>query len=164
MRSRLPLWFGCVTPFEIERARPVARLTQLFQRHTVFPMRLAVLLIIMVSAMPAWAGGESFDPDQPFRQGLTRHFLESLLNHAAEAIEDHLEISGSLHHGDKNAPGSLGALGFRFYPEGKSKSDRHFSAEGWFGRSPDSKEQELHLRFSLPRSSDSSSRLPDNVL
>ena len=120
------------------------------------------IIVITLTALPARAG-ESFDPEQPFRQAWSHHFLQSLLDLAKEAIEDHFEISGEVESG-KNGGESKRSLGFKFYPEGKSKSDEHFSAEGWFGPSSDSALEELHLRFALPKRSDSSRPLPDNVL
>src|SRR5262245_1222054 len=114
---------------------------------------ILAITIVAMTAFPAWAG-DSFDPEQPFRQALSHHFLQSLLDLAKEAIEDHLEISGDVESG-KNGGESKRSLGFKFYPEGKSKSDQHFSAEGWFGPSSDSALEELHLRFALPKRSDS---------
>jgi hypothetical protein len=122
----------------------------------------ALTLLILSLAVPALAAGETFDPDQAFRQALSRQFLESLLNQAQEAIDDHLEFSG--HFGSDRGGLEHGALRFKFYPDGKSKSPQHFSAEGWFGPSPDSDQRELHFRFALPKSSDSVSPFPDNVL
>jgi hypothetical protein len=120
-------------------------------------------LLILSLAVPALAAGETFDPDQIFRQALSRQFLESLLNQAQEAIDEHLEISGHFESA-KDGLEPTGELRLRFYPDGKSKSSQHFSAEGWFGPSRDAQQQELHLRFTLPKSSEPASPLPDNVL
>jgi hypothetical protein len=126
--------------------------------------RTVLLLTCVLLAVPAWAGeGESFDPDQPFRQTLNHRLLESLLIQAMEAIEEHIEISGNI-DSEKGQPERMQSLRFKFYPEGKSKSERHFSAEGWFGPSTDSDHQELHFRFSLPKSSELSTESLDNVL
>ena len=113
---------------------------------------------------PVWAAESgSFDLDQPFR-GLSQRFLERFLNEALEALDDHFDISGSLH--PDAAPGDrTKRLQFKFYPEGKSKSDEHIGAEGWFGPSQDSGQQEFHFKFSVPNSStESPADLPDNVL
>jgi len=110
-------------------------------------------LLCAAIASPVWAGEpEAFDPDQPFKQALSHQLLESLVGHALAALGDHVEISGSLDsdpaEGDRRQ-----TLRFKFYPEGKSKSDEHIAAEGWFGSSEDLRQQELHFRFAVPRSS-----------
>ena len=109
--------------------------------------------VMLLTVTPVWAGEpEAFDPDQLFKQALSHQLLESLVGHALAALGDHVEISGSLDsdpaEGDRRQ-----TLRFKFYPEGKSKSDEHIAAEGWFGSSEDLRQQELHFRFAVPRSS-----------
>jgi len=109
------------------------------------------VLVVSLSA-PAWAGEQGgFDPDQPFSQAFSNRALESLFSQALEALEDHFEISGNLNpdapDGDRRKN-----LQFKFYPEGKSKSKDHVTAEGWFGPSKDSLQDEFHFRFAVPKS------------
>lgn len=108
------------------------------------------LLFLICLAVPVWAAeADSFDPDQPFNQALTAAALRSLLNQALDRLEDHVEISGNLHSDDtKRDQGKR--LRFKFYPEGKSKSDQHFTAEGWFRSSPDSGQYDWHFQFMQP--------------
>ena len=107
-------------------------------------------LFLMSMAAPAWADqNESFDPDQPFEQAMTTGVLRSLLNHALDRFEDHVEIPGNLHaDGMKGDPGKR--LQFKFYPEGKSKSDQHFTAEGWFRSLPESGQYDWRFQFRQP--------------
>lgn len=119
--------------------------------------------VAILAGHPVWAGGPEFDPEQPFK-GLGQRFLESFLGQALAALDEHFEMSGSLDsnasQGDKKQ-----ALRFKFYPNGKSKSDDHVSAEGWFGPSADSRQDEFHFRFAVPKSlTDLSSALPEKVL
>jgi hypothetical protein len=117
----------------------------------------------MLAAQPALAAGPEFDPEQPFK-GIGQRLLESFLGQALATLDDHFEMSGSL---DSNAreTDKKQTLRFRFYPNGKSKSDDHIAAEGWFGHSPDSQQEEFHFRFTVPKSlSGSSSAQPENVL
>lgn len=114
---------------------------------------LLVLLVLapIVGAQTADAAeGPSFDPDQPFRESLSTHLLRSMLNRALDALEDHLQIDGTLApadpHGDQK-----GRLELKLYPKGKSKSDEHVKAEGWFSLSPESGVHDFHLRFKNPR-------------
>jgi hypothetical protein len=123
-----------------------------------------LLLTVILLAIPVWArGGEAFDPDQPFEQALTHRLLESIVNHAMEAIRDHIEVSGNIAPEQEQAE-PRHSLRFKFYPEGKSKSNQHFTAEGWFGPSTDPQQQELHFRFTLPKSKESGPSLGDNDL
>ena len=119
--------------------------------------------LVMVAAQPAWAAGPEFDPEQPFK-GLGRQLLESVLGQALAALDEHFELSGSLDPDtQKNDPKK--ALRFKFYPNGKSKSDEHIAAEGWLGPSTDSSQEEFHFRFSVPKSlTESLSALPESVL
>jgi hypothetical protein len=121
--------------------------------------------LLLILAAPTWAGeAGSFDPDQPFEQALSQRFLQSLFSQVAEALDEHFDIAGNLSpDGIKN--GQRQSFRFKFYPEGKSKSDRHITAEGWFGPSRDSQQQELHFRFALPKSlTETNTPLPENVL
>ena len=106
--------------------------------------------LLMCLAAPVWATeAESFDPDQPFEQALTTSLLRSLLNQALDKLEDHLELSGNL-NADALKDDEGRHFRFKFYPEGKSKSDQHFTAEGWFRFSPEVRQQDWHFRFKLP--------------
>ena len=105
---------------------------------------------LMCVVTPVWAAqADSFDPDQPFEQALSTSLLRSLLNQAMDRLEDHVEVSGSLGSGDAKADRSR-HLRFKFYPEGKSKSRQHLSAEGWLRSTPESRQLDWHFRFKLP--------------
>lgn len=110
----------------------------------------AIAFFLMCLAAPVWATeAESFDPDQPFNQALTTSALRSLLNQALDRLEDHVEISGNFNSDDTK--GDQGKhLRFKFFPEGKSKSDQHFTAEGWFGSSPESGQYDWRFQFRQP--------------
>ena len=127
-------------------------LDEVISRHYSAPMiRTCVIALFLMSlAAPAWADQqESFNPDQPFEQAMTAGVLRSLLNHALDRFEDHVEISGNLHaDGMKGDRGKR--LQFKFYPEGKSKSDQHFSAEGWFRSLPESGQYDWRFQFRQP--------------
>ncbi|BFU96617.1 MAG: exported protein of unknown function [Nitrospira sp.] len=128
------------------------------------PLSLAAILV----AVPVWAGdSETFDPEEPFNSLRSQLLLESLAGQALDLLRDYLEISADAPSGTDGNEGRQ-SLHFKFYPDGKSKSDQYFAAEGWLGPSRDEQRQELHFRFSLPgskRSVEKSDRSrPDNVL
>lgn len=110
----------------------------------------SITLFVMCLVAPVWAAeADSFDPDQPFNQALTSTVLRSLLNQALDRLEDYVEMSGNLHSDDrKDDQGKH--LRFKFYPEGKSKSDQHFTAEGWFHSLPDSGRYDWRFQFMQP--------------
>ena len=111
---------------------------------------LITAIVSMCLAAPVWATeAESFDPDEPFTQAMTAGVLRSLLNQALDRFEDHVEISGNL-HSDKTKGDRGKRLQFKFYPEGKSRSDQHFTAEGWFGSSPESGRYDWRFQFRQP--------------
>lgn len=122
-----------------------------------------VALIGIMAVQPAWAAEPEFDPEQPFKE-MGQRLLESFLGQALEALDEHFELSGTL-DSDAQQNDRKKTLRFKFYPNGKSKSSDHIAAEGWFGPSTDSRQDELHFRFTVPKSlTESSSDLPENVL
>jgi hypothetical protein len=119
---------------------------------------VATTFFLLCVAAPVWATeAESFDPDQPFRQALTSNLLRSLLNQALDKLEDHVEITGNL-NADALKDDESKHLRLKFYPEGKSKSDEHLTAEGWFRFSPEAGQHDWHFKFELPK--DHSKKLP----
>ena len=130
-------------------------------------MKWLIVITVLVSALctTAWAGESGgFDPEQPFKDAFNQRSLQSFLNQALEALEDHFEITGNLNP-DSGEGDRTNKLQFKFYPEGKSKSNDHVTAEGWFGPSKDSLQDEFHFRFAVPKSSSKPSAEPlSNVL
>jgi hypothetical protein len=115
-------------------------------------VRAVVLgFFLMFMAAPVWAAEvEPFDPEAPFRQGLSTSLLRSLFNQAFDQLEDHLEILGKLEPEDVKG-NRQGRLQFKFYPEVKSKSDQHVGAEGWFQVAPENGQHDWHFKFTLPK-------------
>lgn len=112
---------------------------------------VAIAFFLVCTAGPVWAAEvEPFDPEAPFRQGLTSSLLRSLLNEALDKFEDHIEFMGKLEPGDVKG-NRQGRLQFKFYPEGKSKSDQHVGGEGWFRVAPDGEQHDWHFKFTLPK-------------
>lgn len=110
---------------------------------------VALFLLMCLGAPVTTTAADSWHPDQLFQQPLSIDLLRSLLSQALDRLDDHVEISSGLRQGDPKADQSR-SLRFKFYPDGKSKSDRHLSAEGWFRSVPDSGQVDWHFRFKLP--------------
>jgi hypothetical protein len=112
---------------------------------------IAIAFFLVCTSTPVWAAEtEPFNQEAPFQQGLSTSLLRSLLNQAFDRLEDHIEIMGKLDSGDVKGD-QQGRLQFKFYPEGKSKSDQHLGAEGWFHVAPEGGQQDWHFRFTLPK-------------
>jgi hypothetical protein len=112
---------------------------------------VAATFFLLCVAAPVWATDtDSFDPDQPFEQAMTGNVLRSLLNQALDKLEDHVEITGHLNP-DASKDNPDRHFRFKFYPEGKSKSDQHLTAEGSFQFSPEAGQHEWHFKFNLPK-------------
>lgn len=140
--------FGCLGEY-VER-----RLDGVRNPYYGAPMpswSIAGLLIVLL-AVPAQAGGaESSDHDQPYQQATEERLPESVMAQVLDMVQEYFDVSGRL---DPDPSGEEPQrLRFKFYPEGKSKSDEHYDAEGWFGPSRDFRQQEFSFRFSVPRSS-----------
>ncbi len=111
---------------------------------------VAAAVFLMCTAAPLWAAEqEPFNPDQPFEEALTTSRLRSLLNQALDTLEDHMEITGHL-EADTSKDDKGRYLRFKVYPEGKSKSDQHLTAEGWVHSSPETGQRDWHFTFTLP--------------
>jgi hypothetical protein len=110
----------------------------------------AAALFFLLMTPLAWAGETApFDPEQAFQQGFSTSVLRALLNGALDVLEDHLEITGNIIP-DEVKGDRRGNLRLKFYPEGKSKSDQHHQAEGWFRLAPDHTLQDFYFRFKSP--------------
>ena len=146
--------------------RTCGSLTVFDSGYTLFSMKLLIVgaLLMVLAASPAWAGESgTFDPDQPFK-ALGQRFLDSVFDQVLEALDDHFELSGTFDT-DSAQSDRKNNLKFKFYPNGKSKSEDHIAAEGWFGPSQDSLKEEFHFLFTIPKSLSGSVRdLPENVL
>lgn len=114
-----------------------------------YSMSAAVLLVALALIPIESRASEPFDSEEPFKQAITKSLLRSFLNQALDVLDDHLEIIGSLTPDEKQGDRQQ-YLKFRFYPEGKSKSNESMTAEGWVDQVPDSSQQDFHFRFSLP--------------
>ncbi|MEO8047466.1 MAG: hypothetical protein ABI684_09270, partial [Nitrospirota bacterium] len=111
----------------------------------------AAVLLVVVAMIPVESrAAELFDSEEPFNQAITKNLLRSFLNQALDVLDDHLEVTGTLNPNEKQGNRQQ-YLKFRFYPEGKSRSNESMTAEGWVDQVPDSSQQDFHFRFSLPK-------------
>ena len=62
------------------------------------------------------------------------------------AVQEYIEFEGRLPE-DGDTQARAGQFRLKLFPQGKSRSEEHLSAEGSFGLSPVAEQQEFTLRF-----------------
>ena len=113
---------------------------------------IAACVCAIISVLPislyAASGDEPHPADREalYEGLLPERLLCDLYNQARAALREHVEIDGVFP--DDGASGRrTGEFRLKFFPQGKSRSQEHVTAEGSFRRSPDTDQQELTLRF-----------------
>jgi hypothetical protein len=130
-------------------------------------LRYALIAILTLLALPVWAservqpGSDELNFDEPFEQAAAKSALRSLLNHASDLIEDHIEVNGNLQPNDQTGE-QQGRFQLKLYPQGKSQSDDHVSAELSFRSSPD--DQHFSFDLKLPTKKPKETLSPDTIL
>ena len=131
-------------------------------------LRYALSIVLVLAACPVW-GSERVHPiadelnfDEPFEQAAAKSVLRSLLNQALGMIENYIELKGDLRPNEESGE-QRGRFELRLYPQGKSQSDDHISAELRFRSSP----HDQHWSLDLKNPKESLNRplpSPDNTL
>ena len=135
---------------------------------TIMTLQYALIAILMLLALPAWAGEQvqhiehdELNFDEPFEQA-TKSVLHSLLNRALDLIENHIEITGNV-QSNKETEEQQGHFQLKLYPQGKSQSDEHLSADLRFRSFPDNRRFSFDLNLPKEPSQNSPSS-PDHTL
>ena len=82
--------------------------------------------------------GELLDQTTPER------FLRGLFDRALTTIHDYVEVEGSL---PSEGTPAVGEFRLKLFPQGRSRSQEHVTAEGSFNLAPDKDQEQLILRF-----------------
>lgn len=90
--------------------------------------------------LPAPNATESFD------QTILTNLLQDLYKRAHAALQEYVEIDGALPQ-EGQTQGQAGEFRLKLFPQGKSRSQEHVTAEGSFRLSPDPGQQEFTLHF-----------------
>ncbi|HVG02067.1 MAG TPA: hypothetical protein VM842_04210 [Nitrospira sp.] len=107
----------------------------------------------LLLAMPVAAADDdhlafSLDLEQIVSEVLEKNTPETLLRgmfeKAIEVVRDHVEVEGRL---PSEAASDAGEFRLKLFPQGKSRSQEHVTAEGSFNLAPDADQQQLILRF-----------------
>lgn len=81
---------------------------------------------------------EAFDKTMP------ESLLRGLFEQALATLQEYVEVEGTL---PSHEPQRTGEFRLKIFPQGKSLSQDHLSAEGSFHLAPDAEQQEFTLRF-----------------
>ncbi|MBI4000338.1 MAG: hypothetical protein HY348_00950 [Nitrospira defluvii] len=87
---------------------------------------------------------EAFDKTMP------GNLLQGLFNQALATLQEYVELEGRL---PSHEPQRSGEFRLKLFPQGKSRSQEHLTAEGSFRLSPEADQQELTLRFKSSKTS-----------
>ena len=123
----------------------------------------------MTIAAPLSAADDRPSPDTD-RGGTTRDLfdkstpeklLRGLFEQALATLLDHVEVEGSL---PSDAARPAGEFRLKLFPQGKSRSQEHVTAEGSFNLSPDADQQQFILRFKSSKPSQQSAPPAGDIL
>ena len=96
------------------------------------------------------AEGQGPQASDWFDHLIPKNALRHLYNQALSTVQEYVEVEGKL-PGKGSSQQQAGEFRLKLFPQGKSRSQEHMSAEGSFRRSPDTDQQEFTLRFKSSR-------------
>ena len=108
--------------------------------------------ILLVAKMHVAAAAESQGPQasELFDHVIPKDVLRHLYNQALSTFQEYIEVEGTL-PGESSSQQQTGGFRLKLFPQGKSRSPEHVSAEGSFRLSPDADPKEFTLRFKSSR-------------
>lgn len=134
-------------------------------QRTLIVIVLVSALMLLAAEVPAAqaADGKSTQASELFDQAMPKGLLRDLYNQALATVQEYVELEGSL-AGEGQSRRQAGEFRLKLFPQGKSRSQEHVSAEGSFRLSPDADQPELTLRFKSSRHAPSASPPNDDVI
>jgi len=87
-------------------------------------------------------------PEQPesFEQVRPDSLFRGLFDRALATLQEYVEVEGTLPQDDPSRQ-QAGEFRLKLFPQGKSRSQEHVTAEGAFRFTPDGDQREFTLRF-----------------
>ncbi len=120
-------------------------------RYTDAMIGLIFTALLLLATPSAWAEDRfAFDSQLErvtsdlFGKTAPDTMLRGLVDQALATIRDYVEVEGSL---SSEAAPAAGEFRLKLFPQGKSRSQEHVTAEGSFNLTPEADQQELILRF-----------------
>lgn len=115
---------------------------------TIF-LAAPILLTAEVSVAAA-ADGHAQEASESLEHVLPNRLLRDLYSQALSTLQEYIELEGNL-PGEGSSRQQAGEFRLKLFPQGKSRSREHVSAEGSFRLAPDGDQQEFTLRFKSSR-------------
>ncbi len=100
--------------------------------------------------LAAAAEGQGPQAGALFDRLIPQNALRNLYNQALSTLQEYVEVEGKM-PGNGSSQQQAGEFRLKLFPQGKSRSQEHMSAEGFLRLSPDADQQELILRFKSSR-------------
>lgn len=121
--------------------------------------------LLMTTGVHLAAAAEGQDPQasELFDHLIPKDALRHLYNQALSTLQEYVDVEGKL-PGKGSSQQQAGEFRLKLFPQGKSRSQEHMSAEGSFRRSPDTDQQEFTLRFKSSRTPQQPPLANDDVI
>ncbi len=121
--------------------------------------------MLLTAEVPAAQAAERQDKQASefFDQVVPKGLLRDLYNQALSTVQEYVELEGSL-PGEGQSRHQAGEFRLKLFPQGKSRSREHVTAEGSFRLSPDADQREFTLRFKSTRDSPPGPSPSDDVI
>jgi hypothetical protein len=115
------------------------------------PLLMVLLLLLArpVGATDVRTTGEDVRSpavNEPAGHMVPTDILRGLFAQALATLQEYVEVETALQP-DGSSPPQTGEFRLKLFPQGKSRSQDHFTAEGTYRRSPDAGQREFTLRF-----------------
>lgn len=108
---------------------------------------LAALILPMAeSAVAAAADDHVPEASESYERIIPNGFFRDLYSQALSSLHEYIELEGNLPGTGSSTP-QAGEFRLKLFPQGKSRSREHLSAEGSYHLAPDSGQREFTLRF-----------------
>jgi len=92
--------------------------------------------------------------NEPVDRTVLRDVLRELFTQALATLHEYVEVETALPPDDSSRP-RAGEFRLKLFPQGKSRSQDHLTAEGTYRHSPDAEQREFTLRFKSSKNSPS---------
>jgi hypothetical protein len=112
----------------------------------------APILLTTQFQVAAAADRQAPETNESLERVVPNGFLRDLYKQALSTLQDYIEWEGNL-PGEGSSRQQAGEFRLKLFPQGKSRSGEHLSAEGSFHRAPDSDQSEFTLRFKSSKKS-----------
>lgn len=120
-------------------------------------------LLTAESSVVAAADRHTLEARELLDEIIPKELFRQLYSEALSTFHEYIELEGKL-PGEGSSRQQAGEFCLKLFPQGKSRSQEHMSAEGSFRVSPDSDQREFTLRFKSSPAPQPPPRTNDDVI